>query len=66
MKKPLCSGEGCPLKDDCDHYSQAIDKMRDDFFDKPPYRLEFSRCSFNPKDVEGSYSLKSFLNSGRL
>lgn len=37
-KYVLCSGEGCPLKDDCGRYLPDMDKTKVNHFDPIPYR----------------------------
>lgn len=48
--QPLCSGKGCPLRMNCNHYSLVIDVKKDLFFNEPPYNHRLRKCEFFPKN----------------
>jgi hypothetical protein len=46
-KYTLCSGEGCPIKEDCGRYLPGLDKTKVNHFSPVPYKD--GKCSFYVK-----------------
>lgn len=42
----MCSGEGCPLKDDCWRHNATPNEYRQSFFVTPPYDAESNDCVY--------------------
>ena len=41
-----CSGQNCPLKDNCLRYKEKINRKKELHLDYPPYDATKNRCGF--------------------
>lgn len=61
MIAPACSGEGCPLRGNCLHYSmEQIDRKKMDHFPYPPYNHQKGECEFNSDPMK---KIRDILNN---
>ena len=56
----LCSGENCPLKNDCKRFKRDLNRVKDYHFDWPP--IKEGKCFYFDKKDEGDYLFDKIKN----